>query len=68
MMVVVTDARIIGEEPDGEQVELIRPGLIREAQSGPVGEPQVLVSPATLALIGPGPQGCRYLKCSSEYN
>jgi hypothetical protein len=69
-MVIVTDAGIIGEGADDEQVELIGPGPVLDAQAGlRVDEAQALGPlAATVALPGPVPQKCRYAKRSSQYD
>jgi hypothetical protein len=70
-MVAVTDATMIGEGADDEQVEWIEPGsVLLEAQVGPrVEQARALDSLATTAAL-PGvvpPERC-YLQYSSDYS
>jgi hypothetical protein len=69
-MIAVTDARIIGEGADNEQLALIEPGPVVEAQAGPRVEealaPDSLAT--TTALPGVVPPTHRYPLSSSDYS
>jgi hypothetical protein len=69
-MVAVTDARIIGEGADDEQIELIGPGPALEAQADPRVEDARALDPLATTAVLPGvvPQKCCYPQSSCDYS